>query len=72
MLDQDNIETLIFKYLQDDLYNEEKEKLKEWLEDKNNKAIFLRLIDKHRIMVKMERLEEYDWQKSCYSWRDVI
>ena len=44
---------------------EEKRQLDEWLKDDRNKKIFfLRLVNKQRILVKMERLDEYDWEKS--------
>lgn len=36
----------------------------EWLKDDRNKKLFSRLVNKQRILVKMERLDEYDWEKS--------
>ena len=62
------VEKLIFKYLQGKLSREEQKELDEWLKDEKNKKTFSRLVDKHRIMMKMERMEEYDWQKS---WKQV-
>ena len=62
------VEKLIFKYLQGKLSREEQKELDEWLKDEKNKKTFSRLVDKHRIMIKMERMEEYDWQKS---WKQV-
>jgi hypothetical protein len=64
MNDRENIEILIFKYLQGDLSEGERENLERWLKDGRNKRVFSRLVDKHRIMAKMERLGEYDWQRS--------
>ena len=60
------VEKLIFKYLQGKLSREEQKELDEWLKDEKNKKTFSRLVDKHRIMMKMERMEEYDWQKKNY------
>lgn len=62
------VEKLIFKYLQGKLSREEQKELDEWLKDEKNKKTFSRLVDKPRIMMKMERMEEYDWQKS---WKQV-
>lgn len=59
-----NIEILIFKYLQGELSASEREELNDWLKDERNKRVFSRLVDKRRIMSKMERLGEYDWQRS--------
>lgn len=59
-----NIEILIFKYLQGELSESEREELDDWLKDERNKRVFSRLVDKRRIMSKMERLSEYDWQRS--------
>lgn len=59
-----NIEILIFKYLQGELSESEREELDNWLKDERNKRVFSRLVDKRRIMSKMERLSEYDWQRS--------
>ena len=64
MFDQIDIETLILKYLQGKLAEEEKRQLDEWLKDDRNKKLFSRLVNKQRILVKMERLDEYDWEKS--------
>ena len=64
MFDQINIETLILKYLQGELTEGEQRELDEWLKDDRNKKLFSRLINKQRILVKMERLDEYDWEKS--------
>lgn len=64
MFDQINIETLIFKYLQGKLTGEEKRELDEWLKGDRNKKLFFRLVNKQRILVKMERLDGYDWEKS--------
>ena len=64
MFDQIDIETLILKYLQGKLAEEEKRQLGEWLKDDRNKKLFSRLVNKQRILVKMERLDEYDWEKS--------
>ena len=64
MFDQIDIETLILKYLQGKLAEEEKRQLDEWLMDDRNKKLFSRLVNKQRILVKMERLDEYDWEKS--------
>ena len=64
MFDQIDIETLILKYLQGKLAEEEKRQLDEWLKDDRNKKLFSRLVNKQRILVKMERLYEYDWEKS--------
>ena len=64
MFDQIDIETLILKYLQGKLAEEEKRQLDEWLKDERNKKLFSRLVNKQRILVKMERLDEYDWEKS--------
>lgn len=64
MFDQMNMETLIFKYLRGELSESERKELDEWLEDERNKRVFSRLVDKHRIMMKMERLDEYDWRRS--------
>lgn len=64
MIEQDNIEILIFKYLQGNMSGEDRERLNVWLEDEENRRVFTRLVDKHRIMAKMERMDEYDWQKS--------
>ena len=63
MFDQIDIETLILKYLQGKLAEEEKRQLDEWLKDDRNKKLFSRLVNKQRILVKMERLDEYDWEK---------
>ena len=60
MFDQINIETLILKYLQGELTEGEQRELDEWLKDDRNKKLFSRLINKQRILVKMERLDEYD------------
>lgn len=59
-----NIAKLIYKYLQGDLFGRERKKLDEWLENEENKRIFSRLTDKRRIMMRMEQLDEYDWQNS--------
>lgn len=59
-----NIEILIFKYLQGELSASERDELNDWLKDERNKRVFSRLVDKRRIMSKMERLSEYDWQRS--------
>lgn len=59
-----NIEILIFKYLQGELSASERDELNDWLKDERNKRVFSRLVDKRRIMSKMERLGEYDWQRS--------
>lgn len=64
MFDQIDIETLILKYLQGKLAEGEKRQLDEWLKDDRNKKLFSRLVNKQRILVKMERLDEYDWEKS--------
>ena len=64
MFDQINIETLILKYLQGELTEGEQRELDEWLKDDRNKKLFSRLINKQRILVKMERLDEYDWEES--------
>ena len=64
MFDQIDMETLILKYLQGKLAEEEKRQLDEWLKDDRNKKLFSRLVNKQRILVKMERLDEYDWEKS--------
>ena len=64
MFDQIDIETLILKYLQGKLAEEETRHLDEWLKDDRNKKLFSRLVNKQRILVKMERLDEYDWEKS--------
>ena len=64
MFDQINIETLILKYLQGELTGEEKRELDEWLKGDRNKELFSRLVNKQRILVKMERLDGYDWEKS--------
>ena len=64
MFDQIDIETLILKYLQGKLGEGEKRQLDEWLKDDRNKKLFSRLVNKQRILVKMERLDEYDWEKS--------
>ena len=64
MFYQIDIETLILKYLQGKLAEEEKRQLDEWLKDDRNKKLFSRLVNKQRILVKMERLDEYDWEKS--------
>ena len=64
MFDQIDIETLILKYLQGKLAEEEKRQLDEWLKDDRNKKLFSRLVNNQRILVKMERLDEYDWEKS--------
>ena len=58
MFDQINIETLILKYLQGELTEGEQRELDEWLKDDRNKKLFSRLINKQRILVKMERLEK--------------
>ena len=58
MFDQINIETLILKYLQGELTEGEQRELDEWLKDDRNKKLFSRLINKQRILVKMERLDE--------------
>ena len=63
-----DVEKLIFKYLQGKLSREEQKELDEWLKDEKNKKSFSRLVDKRRIMMKMERMGEYDWQKS---WKQV-
>ena len=47
------VEKLIFKYLQGKLSREEQKELDEWLKDEKNKKTFSRLVDKHRIMMKM-------------------
>ena len=57
MFDQINIETLILKYLQGELTEGEQRELDEWLKDDRNKKLFSRLINKQRILVKMERLD---------------
>lgn len=67
-MEQSNIERLIFRYLQGKMTGEERVALEEWLMKGRNKEIFARLVDKRRIMEKMERLGEYDWQKS---WRSM-
>ena len=64
MFDQIDIEILILKYLQGKLAEGEKRQLDEWLKDDRNKKLFSRLVNKQRILVKMERLDEYDWEKS--------
>ena len=64
MFDQIDIETLILKYLQGKLAEGEKRQLDEWLKGDRNKKLFSRLVNKQRILVKMERLDEYDWEKS--------
>ncbi|WP_292270736.1 FecR family protein [Butyricimonas sp.] len=67
-MERDNIEWLIFRYLQGEMTADERVALDEWLVQGRNRVIFERLVDKRRIMEKMERLDEYDWQKS---WRGV-
>ena len=64
MFDQINIETLILKYLQGELTEGEQRELDEWLKDDRNKKLFSRLINKQRILVKMERLDEYVWMST--------
>ncbi len=64
MFDQIDIETLILKYLQGKLAEGEKRQLDEWLKDDRNKKLFSRLVNKQRILAKMARLDEYDWEKS--------
>lgn len=63
-----DIAKLIYKYLQGSLCESERERLDEWLKDERNKNVFSRLTDKRRIMMKMELLDEYDWQES---WKQV-
>ena len=53
MFDQIDIETLILKYLQVKLAEEEKRQLDEWLKDDGNKKLFSRLVNKLMILVKM-------------------
>lgn len=64
MFDQIDIETLILKYLQGKLTGGEQRQLDEWLKDDRNKKLFSKLVNKRRILVKMERLDEYNWEKS--------